>query len=198
MKRLVTYTAVGLLLAEVLLILVSWLLSATMTEGVRSLLSTEGIRWFFGQFTSMQASPWLVWLLLLSVAWGSVSGSGLIASLTRRGGTRPYRERLAIRLAAVLLLLYVGVVIMLTAVPHAVLLSATGSLFPSAFSRSLVPLVAFGVVLLSVAFGFMSGRFSSLSDVVSSLTSGISAVAPLFLIYLLAQQLVQSLAFVFF
>ena len=87
MKRLVTYTAVGLLLAEVLLILVSWLLSATMTEGVRSLLSTEGIRWFFGQFTSMQASPWLVWLLLLSVAWGSVSGSGLIASLTRRGGT---------------------------------------------------------------------------------------------------------------
>ena len=37
-----------LLCAEALLIILSWILSTTMTEGVRSLLSSEGIRWFFG------------------------------------------------------------------------------------------------------------------------------------------------------
>ena len=40
--------AFGLMVGEVLLIILSWLLSATRMEGVRSLLSSEGIRWFFG------------------------------------------------------------------------------------------------------------------------------------------------------
>jgi aminobenzoyl-glutamate transport protein len=37
-----------LLISEALLVILSWLLSATRMEGVRSLLSSEGIRWFFG------------------------------------------------------------------------------------------------------------------------------------------------------
>ena len=38
---------------QIILILVSWLITAAMPElFVRSLLSSEGIRWFFGQFTS--------------------------------------------------------------------------------------------------------------------------------------------------
>ena len=54
-----------LVLAEVMLVILSWLLSATMMEGVRSLLSSEGIRWFVGSYSAMMASPLLVWLLLL-------------------------------------------------------------------------------------------------------------------------------------
>ena len=37
--------AFGLMVGEVLLIILSWLLSATRMEGVRSLLSSEGIQW---------------------------------------------------------------------------------------------------------------------------------------------------------
>ena len=67
-----------LLLSEVLLFILSWLLSATRMEGVRSLISSEGIRWFFGSWQTLFASPLLVWLLLCLIAWGSLRKSGLI------------------------------------------------------------------------------------------------------------------------
>ena len=58
-----------LLISETLLFILSWLLSATRMEGVRSLLSSEGIRWFFGSWQTIVASPQLVWLLLCLIAW---------------------------------------------------------------------------------------------------------------------------------
>ena len=180
-----------LLLAEVILILVSWLLSATMTEGVRSLLSGEGIRWFFGGFVDIIASPLLVWLLLILIALGSLQKSGLLAM------QRSYREKVALRSALLLLAVYVVVILLLTVAPHAALLSVTGSLFPSAFSRSLVPVVAFGIVLVSISFGVMSGRIQSPAAVVEALSFGISKGAELFVLYILFMQFYKSLWFVF-
>lgn len=180
-----------LLIAELVLILLSWILSATMTEGVRSLLSGEGMRWFFGRSAQMIASPLLAWLLLLLIAGGCLVRSGL---LSRRQG---YRDRIALRLSLAFLLAYVAFLLALTAMPHALLLSATGSLFPSAFSAGLVPAVAFGLVLVSVAYGAVSGRFRSLADVLDSLSFGIRRGAPLFFVYILLIQFYESLRFVF-
>ena len=42
----------GLVVAEVALVLISWVLSAIQTEGVQSLLSSEGIRWLFSSSVS--------------------------------------------------------------------------------------------------------------------------------------------------
>lgn len=192
-NRLYNYLVVGLAVAQVLLVLLSWLLSATMTEGVRSMLSGEGVRWFFGSFVSVLSSPWLVWLLLLSMAVGSLWQSGLLQFTAPRS----YRHRVALRTALVFLLLYVAAILALTITPHAVLLSATGRLFPSAFSRALVPVIAFGITLVSLPYGLMSGRFRNLSDAVSSLSYGIAKAAPLFVLYVLAAQFVASLYFVF-
>ena len=180
-----------LLLAEVILILVSWLLAATMTEGVRSLLSGEGIRWFFGGFVDIMASPLLVWLLLILIALGSLQKSGLFSM------QQSYREKVALRSALLLLAGYVAVILLLTAAPHAALLSVTGSLFPSPFSRSLIPVVAFGIVLVSISFGVMSGRIQSLADVAGALSFGISKGAELFVLYILFMQFYRSLWFVF-
>lgn len=181
-----------LLIAEAVLILISWIFSAMRVEGVRSLLSGEGLRWLFGNFTSMVASPWLSCLVLMLVALGCLQKSGLF--------NRPhtsYRDRMALRLTTVFLVLYVGVVLLLTAVPHAVLLSSTGSLFPSPFSRSIVPLLSFGIILFSVSFGLVSGRFQTLSDVLDALSFGCRKGAPLFIFYILVIQLYESLKFVF-
>ena len=198
MSRLYSLLAVILALAELALVMLSWLLSAMMTEGVRSLLSSGGIRWFFGQFTALIATPLLVWIVLLSMALGCLWQSGLHGSLAASLSSRlSYRERVALRTVAVLLVAYVGVVVALTAIPHAVLLSATGQLFPSAFSRALVPIVSFGIGLMSVVFGLMSGRFESSEDVVEAISYGIRQTAPLFLIYVLAIQFYESLRFVF-
>ena len=69
------YLMVGLLGAEALLVLASWLLTAAMPdEFSRSLLSAEGIRWFMGHFALNMSSVWLVWLLLFSLAWGALRG----------------------------------------------------------------------------------------------------------------------------
>ena len=193
MKKVYSYLIVSLAVAEVLLVLLSWLLSATMTDGVRSMLSGEGVRWFFGSFVSVLSSPWLVWLLLLSMAFGCLWQSGVLQFTA----SRSYRHRVALRTSLVFLLLYVAAILALTVTPHAVLLSATGRLFPSAFSRALVPFIAFGITLVSLSYGLMSGSFRNLSDGVASLSYGIGKAAPLFVLYVLAVQFIASLYFVF-
>ena len=180
-----------LLCAEALLIILSWILSTTMTEGVRSLLSSEGIRWFFGSFTGIIASPLLVWLLLALIAIGSVQKSGLTA------WKRHYRDRLALRVATVSLLIYLTLIALLTFLPHAILLSATGDLFPSAFSRSLVPIIAFGICVFSITYGVVSGRLKSLSSIIHAMSFGIERGAVLFVLYILLIQFYESLRFVF-
>lgn len=210
-KRLLSYLALALLLALVVLVLVSWLLSATQGEGVRSLLSSEGIRFFFGGFTSILLKPLLVWLLLLSMAWGCLRHSGLLMhppkgedleasgdamrhspSFEGIGGS--FRVRIFL---LVIFVVYVGVMLLLTVTPQAVLLSATGQLWPSPFSHALVPMIAFGIILLSVAYGVLSRRFLSVADVCQSLIQGIVSAAPLLLLYILVMQLFGALQFVF-
>ena len=191
MKSRLAILGAGLLVAEVTLILISWILSATMTGDVRTLLSGEGLRWFFSNFTDMLASPPMAWLVLLLMAMGCMRKSGI---LNRQ---QSYRDRMALRMAAAFLLIYIVIILLLTLLPHAILLSATGSLVPSAFSSSLLPIVAFGLVLVSVSFGIMSGRLRTLEDILESLSDGIRRGAPLFILYVLLIQFVSSLRFVF-
>ena len=187
-----------LFLSEALLFILSWLLSATRMEGVRSLISSEGIRWFFGSWQTLFASPLLVWLLLCLIAWGSLRKSGLIRFFTFSPSPPfTFRDRLALRVSVVFLVIYLVILALLTLTPHAILLSATGHLFPSAFSRSLVPVIAFGVCLVSVTFGLVSGRLRSLADILDALSNGIARGASLIVIYLFAIQLFESIRFVF-
>lgn len=190
--RWIAATCLALIVAEAVLVLTSWILSVTMVEGVHSLLSSEGIRWFFGNFTHMMASPALVWLLLMLSALGTFQKSGLVAM--RR---ESYRDRLALRFAILFLLAYVAAILMLTLMPHAVLLSATGSLVPSPFTRSLVSLIAFGIIIVAVAFGLFSGRLRNLSDILEALSFGIQKEASLVVLYIFFMQFYESLRFVF-
>jgi aminobenzoyl-glutamate transport protein len=108
-----------------------------------------------------------------------------------------YRDRLALRFAILVLLAYVAAILMLTLMPHAVLLSATGSLVPSPFNRRLVPLIAFGLIIVAVAFGLFSGRLRNLSDILEALSFGIQKEASLVVLYIFFMQFYESLRFVF-
>lgn len=190
-KRLIALACVAFGVAELLLVILSWLLSATRLDGVRSLISSEGIRWFVGEFTYTLASPLLVWLLLALVALGCLQRSGLMS----RG--RGYRDRVALRVSLSFIIIYVVIICLLTLMPHAILLSATGSLFPSAFSRALVPIICFGVGVLSISFGMVSGRLHTLTDILDALTFGLQQGAPLIILYIMFFQFYASLLFVF-
>jgi aminobenzoyl-glutamate transport protein len=183
-------------IAETLLVILSWLLSAMRVEGVRSLLSSEGIRWFFSSFSDLVASPVLVCLLVLMCALGCLQKSRVTTIFSGKKSIN-FRDRLALYVALAFLLIYVVIILLLTLMPHAILLSATGHLFPSAFSRSLVPIIAFGISIFSVAFGLMSGVMRNLSDILQALSFGIAKGAPLLVFYLFAVQLVGCLRFVF-
>ena len=192
-NKLLYRVALVLFLAQLVLMLLSWLFSALLPDsGVRSLIGSEGLRWFLGSFSSFLLSPLLVWLLLGAMAWGSLRHSGLL------GVRRPlqYRERIALRLSLLLLIASVLLTCSLSLFPHALLLSATGSLWPSPFSASLPPLAALSCTLLGIVFGVVSGRYRSLSEVYGALLSGLRSSAPLLLFYVLTFQLVQSVLFV--
>ena len=184
-----------LLVAEGVLVIVSWLLSALRLEGVRSMLSSEGIRWFVGGFSDIVASPLLAWLLLMLIACGSIQQSGVIPLLGSKGKIS-FRDRLALRVASVFVLLYAIVICMLTIMPHAILLSVKGSLFPSAFSRSILPIICFGVTLFSIVFAMMSGHKKTGEDIIDILSYGIRQGASLVIIYIFAIQFYASLRFV--
>lgn len=200
-NKFMSLTALVLAVMQVVLILFSWIISTVMPSlPVRSMISGEGVRWLLGGFTSCMASPLLVWLLVCSVAWGAFIHSGLsraVAAMFRRIPL-DYRSRHALITVAVLLCVVFFIVFLLSFVPHAVLLGVTGSLFPSAFSSGLIPLLAFTVTMVSVVYGVVGGELSDTGQVFSSLYSGVCMSAPLWPVYILAMQLYGSIGFVFY
>ncbi|MGM9704574.1 MAG: ABC transporter substrate-binding protein, partial [Prevotella sp.] len=61
--RLFSYFASAIILAEIVLIILSWLITAAYPElSMRSILSGEGVRWLLGHFVDNQMSPVMVWM----------------------------------------------------------------------------------------------------------------------------------------
>ena len=190
MKTIGAYSALILALAQLALMLLSWVLTAAMPDDyARSLLSAEGIRWFFGRFVTNMQSPLLVWLLLGSFAYGAVEQSGIL-----HYDSSEYRQRIAMRLALFECVLLVVVMLSLTMVPHAILLNVMGGFFPSSFSESVIPYACLAIVLMSISFGLMSDKIRGVRGIYEALTSG--SRGGILLIYILGMQLYQSYFFV--
>ena len=191
MKRSLPYIALTLAVGELLLVLGSWILSAALPmSGIRSMLSGEGIRFFLGHFADLLATPLLVWLLLLAMAYGVVLRSGVIS------GARSFRSSRARLIALLFAAAYLAVVLLMALVPHAVLLSASGTLWPSPFSASLVPLTAFGLAMVAAVYGIVAGTITSLADIYESFVDGIRRAAVLLPICLLFVLIYESLCFI--
>lgn len=192
-SKICAYAMLLLALAQIVLVLLSWLITAAMPEAFpRSMLSPEGIRWFFGSFTENMESPWLVGLLLICIAWGTLQTSGLL-----HFDCTIYRHRNALRLVLIELVLFVAVILLLTVVPHAILLNVMGGIEASSFSRSILPYICFAVIVMSLSFGAVSNRLQGIEAMGESVSEGIRMAAPYFVIYILANQLYSSIEYLF-
>lgn len=192
-SKICAYAMLLLALAQIVLVLLSWLITAAMPEAFpRSMLSPEGIRWFFGSFTENMESPWLVGLLLICIAWGTLQASGLL-----HFDRTIYRHRNALRLVLIELVLFVAVILLLTVVPHAILLNVMGGIEASSFSRSILPYICFAVIVMSLSFGAVSNRLQGIEAMGESVSEGIRMAAPCFVIYILANQLYSSIEYLF-
>ena len=193
-NRLFGILALLLAVAQVVAVIGSWLVAAAMPQAaMRSLLSAEGIRWFFGHFTQSLATPLLVWLVLGLIACGTLRASGLLA-LRRPLG---FRERFALRVVAAEGAVVVVIMLLLTMLPQAILLSATGGLMHSSFVHSLVPVACFTFTAMSVTYGVTVGRLHGLADIFGAMVSGFNKAGVFFVFYILIAGLYRSVVFVF-
>ena len=211
MKSKLGWTVLVLVTAQLALILLSWLITAAFPElPIRSLLSSEAVRWFFGSFTANQLTPLLAWFITAAMAVGACVRSRLWAAfctkmsglLHRRDSTDGrrglhYRDRIGLRLALAEFMVYVVIMLLLTVVPHAILLSVTGELFPSAFSSSLIPSLSFVLIVMSLSYGVASGTVDSVARMHRVLVGGLEAGARIVPAYVIGVQLYMSLLYVF-
>jgi len=193
LNRIGAWCMLVLVVAQLLLVFGSWLITAAMPDYfTHTLLSAEGIRWFFGRFVENLCSPVLVWLLLVSIALGAFVRSGML-----RFDRQSYRQRIAMRFVVFEAFLFLMVMLLLTLVPHAILLNVMGGLMASSFTKSIVPYICLAVLVVSISYGVVSDRLKSLEDVYSAASYGIRLLAPIFLLYILFVQVYSSIVYLF-
>jgi aminobenzoyl-glutamate transport protein len=189
-------------LMQLVVILLSWLLTAADPDSsIRSLLSSEGIRWFIGKNVENLCQPLLVWLLMVGTAWGTMKSSGfnhfLASGQFLHLKQAEFREQTAFKFALFEFCLVFIIMILLTAFPHAVLLNITGHLYPGPFFSGIVPVASLTFIGMGMTYGCISGKFLNFADIFDSVTLGVSMVSPLIIIYIVAIQLYYSILFVF-
>ena len=212
MRNKLGYIVLVLLVSQLALILLSWLVTAAFPElPMRSVLSSEGIRWFFGSFVSNQLSPLLIYFIMAVMAVGACVRSRLYDALretlsnTRSSLTTSsdhqhkvhYREKVGLRIALVEFIVYVIIMVLLTAIPHAILLSVTGQLFPSSFSSRFIPSLSLIIIIMSLTYGVASGTIDSVTKMHKVLVGGLEVGSRLVPTYVVGIQLYMSIRYVF-
>ena len=212
MRNKLGYIVLVLLVSQLALILLSWLVTAAFPElPMRSVLSSEGIRWIFGSLVSNQLSPLLIYFIMAVMAVGACVRSRLYDALretlsnTRSSLTTSsnhqhkvhYREKVGLRIALVEFIVYVIIMVLLTAIPHAILLSVTGQLFPSSFSSSFIPSLSLIIIIMSLTYGVASGTIDSVAKMHKVLVGGLEVGSRLVPTYVVGIQLYMSIRYVF-
>lgn len=193
--RMVYLLSCCLAVAELTLIIGSWIVNAMLPDsGVSSFLSSEGIRWFIGGFSSFVLSPYLSWIILIGMAYGVFSRSGL-RNATYKSDS--FQLRLGYQVAVVVFSVLVLALVLLAFLPHAILVNASGKLLHSSFSRGLVPAVCFIITVTSFVYGVCIQRFRTAHSVFSAMKNGITVVTPLFVLYIFFILFYRSLLFVY-
>lgn len=191
------YLSFAVFVMQVLLVIVSWILTAVNPElPMRSLLGGDGLRWLFGTFVDNINTPVLVWLLLAGISVGLMSQGNLFKAVVSYKSITDY-ERMALFIVLWEIAAIVVAIILLAFVPHAVLLSALGTLLPSSFSASVVPVLALSVSVLSLTYGCITGTFRSVCDVFSAMSNGVGVMAPLIILYIVCMEFYCSLSWIF-
>lgn len=69
----------------------------------------------------------------------------------------------------------------LSLIPHAILLSVIGELFPSSFALSIIPSISFFIIIASISYGYITQSIRSFEIMYEFLVSGIKVLAYFFL-----------------
>lgn len=201
-KREYYYPVIGYVLMFVAVWLLSWLLDIVATFvgagfGVYSLVSSEGVRWAMrNAITSLNNVAWGEIMLLLT-ACGLLQGAGITRVLSHlfKGIRLTRMEMRSMLFAASAVLLYALVLYVVTLSPWNVLLGITGTIENSPFVSGLPVLIFFGVLVLSLVYGFMYGNYRSAVDVVTSIGNTCTMFVPSLIALIPASATMASVAY---
>ena len=159
-------------------------------------------QWTNGLAVASAILATLIFLVII-ISWTvtALSPDADVHSLLGSEGVRwlfgSFTENVSEPLMVFLAVFFIAAALALTLLPHAVLLSVTGQLFPSSFSRSLVPMTVLVVIILSAVYGKLCGKFNGIFDIFKALCQGIAKAAPIFLPLILAEELWHVILYVF-
>lgn len=186
------YTPLILLLFTVLVAILSWL-GSVYDWGLHSLLDAEGLRWMLTHvLENLRLSPWAevaMGLCTLSILTESGLPQVFLPRFWRKS-RRSLKKLRALQVTAVCFVLFVLGILYFALVPSSPLLSALGRFSQSPLYFGLYPLIAMMLILLSVIYGYTSGRFLSFTDVVQALLYLPASIADYFLTLFMASQFV--------
>ena len=197
MKRLCAILSITLLVLQVLIVPASWIISAVApSSGVHSLISEGGIRWLVGQYSDNVSTSVLVYIIIAFISYNMFVNSGLLSAIISKAKLS-MQQKFALRVMAVVLILFITALADRTLTPHAVLLSALGTITPNSYLDSFVIMLILGVCIMSLTYGMVTGRYASFVDAYGAAASGVATTAPLVIVYLLAAELYCSVVWVF-
>jgi p-aminobenzoyl-glutamate transporter AbgT len=190
-RRILQCYFVGIALSFVVLLFASWVLSIYV-DGVEGLLTARGIRWMCSNIVPNFAAVPLAKRLMEMMALSVLLESGIFRTFR---GHISLKQKRALQITGISVLVVVGLFSLLLFLPNAVLLSAFGTISHSAFSKGLHGLLVCLVIFLGNVYGYTSGQFTTLHHFVHAHVAIFSTVANYFVILFLASQLVGCLDF---
>ncbi len=170
----------------VLLSLWSWV-GSVYGMGMENLLCADGIRWAVVNVVPNFVSVPTAEVLLLMMGLSVIIESGLptacffVSSL---------KQKRALLFTLTLLFVFCLLVLALVAWPGAVLLNAFGTLHNSPFSKSVPGLLFVLALIAGNGYGYTSGRFVTMRDIVAAHTRLISLSSGYFVMLFVASQFI--------
>ena len=184
-------------LLTIAITLLSWVGSVYAWGNVQSLLSAEGIRWILSRVVENYVhTPALGIVLIAFMGIGVGSHSGLYEALLRycrKGRFLSRKERRSLALSVGVFGFYwasIGVVALL---PWNFLQNVMGGWLSSPFSEGFVYIASLSLGLLGMVYGYASGAFRRVSDVVNGMSSLIAVKASYFVYLFFVVQFFSSL-----
>lgn len=193
---LLAYMSMAVMVAEVFLVLGSWIVAAIWPEcAIRSLIGNDGVRWLLGSFGDNVSAPAVVWILLSGGMCGMLYRSGLWQAVSHYRNTSDY-ERMALWIVGWEVVAMFVAVAFIAFVPHAILLSAVGTLFPGMFSHSIALIIICIGCMAAVTYGCIVSRFKSAVSLFMTFCSGLAQTAPLVMFYFAISEFYCSVVWV--
>ena len=179
--------------------LLSWVGRIYSCDNVQSLLSAEGIRWMLSHVVENYVCiPALGIVLIVLMGVGVGSRSGLYEALLRfcrKGRLLSRKERRSLILSVAVFGFYwisIGVIALL---PWNFLQNVMGDWLSSPFSKGFVYVVSLSLGLLGLVYGYASGAFRCISDLVNGMATMIATKASYFVYLFFVVQFFFSLEY---